>query len=72
MTQLDAGEPVDELDYRESNGITISLEWCRHTNRLSVVVDSIAGAIRVDTRHVHRCVEGLRAGRSRRRAAEAR
>ena len=39
MTQLAATEPIAELDYRESNGITISLQWSRRSNRLSVVVE---------------------------------
>ena len=38
MTQL-AAETVAELDYRESMGITISLQWSRLTNGLSVVVE---------------------------------
>lgn len=39
MTQLAATETIAELDYRESNGITISLQWSRRSNRLSVVVE---------------------------------
>jgi hypothetical protein len=39
MTQLDATESIAELDYRECNGVTISLQWSRRSNRLSVVVE---------------------------------
>jgi hypothetical protein len=39
MTQLAAFETIAELDYRECNGVTISLQWSRHSNRLSVVVE---------------------------------
>jgi hypothetical protein len=39
MTQLAATETMAELDYRESNGITISLQWSPRSNRLSVVVE---------------------------------
>jgi hypothetical protein len=39
MTQLGATETIAELDYRESNGITISLQWSRRSNRLRVVVE---------------------------------
>ena len=38
MTQL-ALTPNLELDYRESNGIAVSLLWQRHSGRLSVVVE---------------------------------
>jgi hypothetical protein len=30
---------LQELDYRESNGIAVSLLWQRQSNRLSVVVE---------------------------------
>jgi hypothetical protein len=39
MTQLAATETITELAYRESNGITISLQWSPRSNRLSVVVE---------------------------------
>lgn len=39
MTQPTATATIMELDYRESNGITISLQWSRRSNRLSVVVE---------------------------------
>ena len=39
MIHLAATEAVAELDYRESNGITVSLRWGRRSNRLSVVVE---------------------------------
>jgi hypothetical protein len=39
MTQLAATETIAELAYRESNGITISLQWSRRSNRLRVVVE---------------------------------
>ena len=39
MTQFAAAEAIAELDYRESNGITVSLRWGRRSNRLSVVVE---------------------------------
>ena len=39
MTQLAPTRTVEELDYRESNGIAVSLLWRRHSNRLSVVVE---------------------------------
>jgi hypothetical protein len=39
MSQLAATETIAELEYRESNGITISLQWNRRSNRLSVVVE---------------------------------
>jgi hypothetical protein len=45
MTQLAAVDTIAELDYRECNGVTISLQWSRRSNRLSVVVeDSQRGA----------------------------
>ena len=37
MTPHDA--IMEELDYRESNGIAVSLLWQRHTNRFAVVVE---------------------------------
>jgi hypothetical protein len=39
MTQLAPTGNIEELDYRESNGIAVSLLWQRHGNRLSVVVE---------------------------------
>ena len=39
MTQLAATGTIAELDHRESNGITVSLQWSRRSNRLSVVVE---------------------------------
>jgi hypothetical protein len=39
MTQPAHSEAIEELDYRESNGIAVSLLWQRHGNRLSVVVE---------------------------------
>ena len=39
MTQLAAAETIAELAYRESHGITISLQWSRRSNRLRVVVE---------------------------------
>ena len=39
MTQLAPTGTMEELDYRESNGIAVSLLWQRHSNRLSVVVE---------------------------------
>jgi len=39
MTQPTATATIMELDYRESDGITISLQWSRRSNRLSVVVE---------------------------------
>jgi len=39
MSQLAATETIAELAYRESNGITISLQWSRRSNRLRVVVE---------------------------------
>jgi hypothetical protein len=44
MTQLAATENIAELDYRECNGVTISLQWSRRSNRLSVVVEDNQGA----------------------------
>ena len=39
MTQLTANDTLEELDYRESNGISVSLRWNRRSNQLSVVVE---------------------------------
>ena len=39
MTQLAPTGNLEELDYRESNGIAVSLLWQRSSNRLSVVVE---------------------------------
>jgi hypothetical protein len=39
MTQLAPTGNLEELDYRESNGIAVLLLWERHQNRLSVVVE---------------------------------
>jgi hypothetical protein len=39
MTQLAAMRTMEELDYRENDGIAVSLLWQRHGNRLSVVVE---------------------------------
>ena len=39
MSQLAHIESMEELDYRESNRIAVSLLWSRVTNRLSVVVE---------------------------------
>jgi hypothetical protein len=39
MTQLAPTGNIEELDYRESNGIAVSLLWQRHGNRLTVVVE---------------------------------
>ena len=39
MTQLAHIQAMEELDYRESNGIAVSLLWNRISNRLSVVVE---------------------------------
>ena len=39
MTHLALIENSEELDYRESNGIAVSLLWERHSNRLTVVVE---------------------------------
>ena len=39
MTQLAPIGNLEELDYRESDGIAVSLLWQRHGNRLSVVVE---------------------------------
>lgn len=45
MTQLAHPENMEELDYRENDGIAVSLLWNRNSNRLSVVVeDRSAGA----------------------------
>ena len=39
MTKLAPTGNLEELDYRESNGIAVSLLWQRQSNRLSVVVE---------------------------------
>jgi len=39
MTQLAPTGTLEELDYRENNGIAVSLLWQRHSNRLTVVVE---------------------------------
>ena len=39
MTQPASHETLEELDYRESNGIAVSLLWHRRSNRLSVLVE---------------------------------
>ena len=39
MTQLAPTGNLEELDYRENNGIAVSLLWQRHSNRLTVVVE---------------------------------
>ena len=39
MTELAPTETLEELDYRDSNGISVSLFWQRQSNRLSVVVE---------------------------------
>lgn len=39
MTELAGSETIVELDYREGDGIAISLRWSRRSNRLSVVVE---------------------------------
>jgi hypothetical protein len=39
MTQLDHIAAMEELDYRESDGIAVSLLWSRHSNRLRVLVE---------------------------------
>jgi hypothetical protein len=57
MTQLAPTGNLEELDYRESNGIAVSLLWRRPDNSLSVVVaDSLLGesftlAARPDNAH---------------------
>ena len=38
MTQLASTETMEELDYRENDGIAVSLLWHRASNRLSIVV----------------------------------
>jgi hypothetical protein len=44
MTPLAPIKAIEELDYRENDGIAVSLLWHRRTNRLSVVVeDSLLG-----------------------------
>jgi hypothetical protein len=39
MTQLAPNGTMEELDYREGDGIAVSLLWERSSNRLSVVVE---------------------------------
>ena len=39
MAQLAPTRTVEELDYRENDGIAVSLLWNRTSNRLSVVVE---------------------------------
>ena len=39
MTQLAPNGTMEELDYREGDGIAVSLLWQRHGNRLSVLVE---------------------------------
>jgi hypothetical protein len=39
MTPFARSENVEELDYRENDGIAVSLLWNRNDNRLSVVVE---------------------------------
>jgi hypothetical protein len=39
MTQLAPSATSEELDYREHNGIAVSLRWQRQSNRLTVVVE---------------------------------
>ena len=40
MTEPPAShETMEELDYRKSNGIAVSLLWHRRSNRLSVLVE---------------------------------
>jgi hypothetical protein len=39
MTTLSHIQAMEELDHRESNGISVSLLWHRLSNRLSVVVE---------------------------------
>jgi hypothetical protein len=39
MTQLTHSQDMEELDFRESHGIGVSLLWNRVSNRLSVVVE---------------------------------
>ena len=39
MSQLADSEATEELHYRESNGIAVSLLWSRHSRRLSVLVE---------------------------------
>ena len=41
MTRFTPDETITELDYRESNGIAVSLRWSRSSNRLSVVVEDL-------------------------------
>ena len=54
MTQLAHILAMEELDFRESHGIAVSLLWNRNSNRLSVVVEdrnegeSFALAVRPD------------------------
>ena len=39
MTPPAPTEAIVELDYRENDGIAVSLLWQRHSNRLTVVVE---------------------------------
>ncbi len=39
MIQLAPTETMEELDYRENDGIAVSLLWHRTSNRLSVLVE---------------------------------
>ena len=39
MTQLAPTGNLEELDYRENDGIAVSLLWQRSSNRLAVVVE---------------------------------
>ena len=39
MTQLAPMGNLEELDYRENDGIAVSLLWQRSSNRLAVVVE---------------------------------
>jgi hypothetical protein len=39
MIQLAHTDAMEELDYRESDGIAVSLLWSRDSNHLNVVVE---------------------------------
>ena len=39
MSQLAPIKTTEELDYRKSNGISVSLLWHRQSNRLSILVE---------------------------------
>ena len=39
MTPFALSETLEELDFRENDGIAVSLLWHRQSNRLSVVVE---------------------------------